>query len=420
MSTVPTAKVDSPAYLAQLVEEQEKIFVDRQPRSKELGEQAIKSLAGGATSSWMIARPQTVWLSHGSGSKIYDVDGNEYVDLHGGYGVGLIGHDHPAFVRAVSEQVTRGTHFAQPTEAAIVVAEELSRRFDQPLWRFTNSGTEATLDAFHLMRAATERDIVIKIEGCYHGHHDSAMVSVLNEGDEIGPRERPLSPPAGAGLPAAITELTRIAHFNDLESVERILQEYPGQVAGMILEPIMMNAGIIAPEDTPDIVCLAKAMGGGVPCGAIGGTHEVMDLIAEGEYEQVGTFNGNPLTMATTKTVLTEILDDEAYRRIDNLREHMVTGVEEAIAENDLEAYPIAFGAKGCVTFSPERTRDFRDFLAANDDHSHLHWLFQHNGGVFMPPWGKAEQWTLSVQHTTEDAQRFVDNFRTFARAVAG
>ena len=196
----------------------------------------------------MIARPQTVWLSHGSGSKVYDVDGNEYVDLHGGYGVGLIGHDHPALVRAVSEQVTRGTHFAQPTEAAIVVAEELSRRFDQPLWRFTNSGTEATLDAFHLMRAATERDLVIKIEGCYHGHHDSAMVSVLNEGDEIGPRERPLSPPAGSGLPAAITELTRIAHFNDLESVERIFQEFPGQIAGAILEPIMMNAGIIAPD----------------------------------------------------------------------------------------------------------------------------------------------------------------------------
>ena len=457
MSTVPTAKADSPAHLAQLVDEQEKIFVDRQPRSKDLGEQAIHSLAGGATSSWMIARPQIVWLSHGSGSKVYDVDGNEYVDLHGGYGVGLIGHGHPVLVRAVSEQVTRGTHFAQPTEAAIVVAEELSRRFDQPLWRFTNSGTEATLDAFHLMRAATERDIVIKIEGCYHGHHDSAMVSVLNEGDEIGPRERPLSPPAGAGLPAAITELTRIAHFNDLESVERILQEYPGQVAGAILEPIMMNAGIIAPDEgylaglkellhsngalltfdevktglttgpggvtrrfgvTPDIICLAKAMGGGVPCGAIGGTQEVMGLIAEGEYEQVGTFNGNPLTMASAKAVLTEILDDDAYRHLDNLRELMVTGVEEIVAEYALEAYPLAFGAKGCVTFSPKQTRDYRDFLATHDDYSHLHWLFQHNGGVFMPPWGKSEQWTLSVQHTIEDAQRFVDNFRTFARAV--
>ena len=337
MSTVPVAPVKLDTRLAQLVKEQEKIFIDRQPRSAEIEPRALRSLAGGATSSWMIAKPQTVWISHGEGSKIYDVDGNEYVDLHGGYGVGIIGHGHPAFVRAVNRRAPRGTHFAQPTEDAIVVAEELSRRFDQPLWRFTNSGTEATLDAFHLMRAATERDLVIKMEGSYHGHHDSAMVSVAGEEDEIGPRARPLSPPAGTGLPVAMTDLTRIAHFNDLESVERILAENPGQVAGAIIEPIMMAAGIIPPEEgylaglkellhshgallsfdevktglstgpggatrlfgvTPDLVCLAKAMGGGVPCGAIGGSLEVMDLIVEGDYEQVGTFNGNPLTMA--------------------------------------------------------------------------------------------------------------------------
>jgi len=459
MSTVPPPRIDRQDHIVRLVEEQEKIFVDRQPRSGEIETRALRSLAGGATSSWMIARPQTVWITHGSGSKIYDLDGNEYVDLHGGYGVGLIGHNHPSFVRAITDRATRGTHFAQPTEDAIAVAEQLASRFDQPLWRFTNSGTEATLDAFHLMRAATGRDIVIKIEGCYHGHHDSAMVSVGNERDEIGPVERPSSPPAGSGLPQAVTDLTRIAHFNDLESVERILLENPGQVAGAILEPIMMNAGIIEPDDgylpglkdllhrhgallafdevktglttgpggatrllgvTPDLICLAKAMAGGVPCGAIGGTDRVMGLIVEGKYDQVGTFNGNPLTMATAKAVLTEILDAEAYLHLDALRERMVTGAEEVIAEYELAAYVAAFGAKGCVTFSPTRIRNYRDYLEIDADHSHLHWLFQHNGGVFMPPWGKSEQWTLSVQHTQEDAQRFVDNFRASAQALAG
>jgi len=459
MSTVPAAPVSQRAHIDQLVTEQEKIFVDRQPRSGEIATRARRSLAGGATSSWMIARPQTVWLTHGDGSKIYDLDGNEYVDLHGGYGVGLIGHNHPAFVRAVSERAARGTHFAQPTEDAIVVAEELSSRFDQPLWRFTNSGTEATLDAFHLMRAATGRDIVIKIEGCYHGHHDSAMVSVTSEADEIGPRSAPLSPAAGSGLPEAVTELTRIAHFNDLASVERILLENLGQVAGAILEPIMMNAGIIPPEDgflaglkellhshgalltfdevktgltsgpggatrllgvTPDLICLAKAMGGGVPCGAIGGTDAVMGLIVEGEYDQVGTFNGNPLTMAAAKAVLTEILDDDAYDHLGSLREYMTSGVEEVIAEHKLDAHVTAIGAKGCVTFASTPPRNYRDYLEIDDDYSHLHWLFQHNGGVFLPPWGKSEQWTLSVQHTTDDAQRFVDNFRAFAQALAG
>ena len=170
---------------------------------------------------------------------------------------------------------------------------------------------------------------------------------------------------------------------------------------------------------TPDLVCLAKAMGGGVPCGAIGGTLEVMELIVEGDYEQVGTFNGNPLTMAAAKAVVTEILDDDAYRHFDSLRERMVAGLEEVITEFGLPAYVMAFGARGNVTFSPTPVRNYRDYVEIEDAYSHLHWLFQHNGGVFLPPWGKSEQWTLSVQHTTEDVQRFLDNFRTFAQAMS-
>ena len=457
MSETTEASVGSKAPLAELIEAQERIFVERQPRSAELSARALRSLAGGATSSWQMARPQTVWISHGSGSKVYDVDGNEYIDLHGGYGVGLVGHGHPVLVRALSERALLGTHFAQPNEDAIVVAEELTRRFDQPLWRFTNSGTESTLDAFHLMRCATGRDIVLKVEGCYHGHHDSAMVSVASEADEIGPVERPHSPQAGSGLPAAITDLTWIVHYNDLELVESLLVENPGRIAGMILEPIMMNAGVIGPQDgylaglkdllhrhgalltfdevktgltvgpggatrrlgvTPDLVTLAKAIGGGVPCGAVGGSEAIMGLIVEHEYEQIGTFNGNALTMAACRAVLTEILDDDAHAHVESLREHMQRGVEAIIEEYGMDAHVMAFGAKGCVTFSSTRLDNYRGFLEIDGDLSHLHCLVQHNGGVFLPPWGKAEQWTLSIQHQPEDAQRFVDNFRTLAQAL--
>ena len=168
------------------------MFLRRQPRSTELIAQAGEHLAGGATSNWQIAEPQAVWMSHGKGSKVYDVDGNEYVDMHGGYGASIAGHAHPAIVEAVSDRVRRGTHFAQPTEDAIWIAGELSRRFDLPLWRFANSGTEATMDAVHLARALTGRDLIIKVEGCYHGHHDSVQVSVLPEADEIGPRDHPI------------------------------------------------------------------------------------------------------------------------------------------------------------------------------------------------------------------------------------
>ena len=176
--------------LKEIIAAQEEVFVRRQPRSARLAEQAKQYLAGGVTSSWQITAPQPVWLSHGRGSKVYDVDGNEYVDLHGGYGAALAGHAHPAIAEAVASQVTRGTHFAQPTPDAVAVATELTRRFGLPRWRFANSGTEATMDAVHLMRSITGRDLIIKIEGCYHGHHDSVQVSVAPGEDEAGPRRQ--------------------------------------------------------------------------------------------------------------------------------------------------------------------------------------------------------------------------------------
>ncbi|HEY6478517.1 MAG TPA: aspartate aminotransferase family protein [Streptosporangiaceae bacterium] len=448
-----------PITLSEIIAEQERIFEERQPESRRLADLAAGSLAGGVTSSWQITRPQPVWLSHGQGSKIYDVDGNEYIDLHGGYGAGLAGHGHPAVVTAVREQVALGTHFAQPTRAAIAVAQELSRRFGLPQWRFANSGTEATMDAVHLMRAITGRDLIIKVEGCYHGHHDSVQVSVCPEDDAgIGPAARPQGVPSSAGIPQAITDLTLIAGFNDLAVVEALLTEHPGQVAGMIIEPIMMNAGIIQPEPgylaglrdllhahgalltfdevktgltagpggatgvtgvTADIVCLAKAIGGGVAVAAIGGSEAVMAHVTNGDYEMVGTFNGNPLAMAAARAMLTEVVTPEAYERIERLRRLAVDGLEREIARNGLRARVVAVGAKGCVEFSAEPVRDFRGFLGIEDSYSHAHWLFQHNGGVFLPPWGKTEQWLISVQHDEADIQRFVSNFAAFAAAVA-
>jgi glutamate-1-semialdehyde 2,1-aminomutase len=444
--------------LGDIISEQERIFIERQPESARLAVEAREVLAGGVTSSWQISRPQPVWLNHGSGSKLYDVDGNEYVDMHGGYGVSLAGHGHPAIVAAVQRQVTRGTHFAQPTRDALAVARELSARFGLPQWRFINSGTEATMEAVHLMRAITERDVILKVEGCYHGHHDSVQVSVYPEPDEMGPADRPASVPASTGIPRALTDLTVIVGFNDLPMVDRVLRELEGRVAGMILEPIMMNAGIILPEPgylaglkdllhaygalltfdevktgltagpggvtglmgvTPDIICLAKAIGGGVSVAAIGGTYEVMKYVANGHYEMVGTFSGNPLAMAATRAMLQEVVTPEAYQRIDRLRALAVDGVSQAIERYGLAAHIVAVGAKGCIVFSAEPVRDFRAFVAINDQYSHAHWLFQHNGGVFLPPWGKAEQWLISVQHDEADITRFNRNVMTFASSIA-
>ena len=442
-----------------LIADEEKVFLRRQPRSTELIALAREHLAGGATSNWQIAQPQAVWMSHGLGSKVYDVDGTEYVDMHGGYGASIAGHAHPAIVEAVSTRVRRGTHFAQPTEDAIWIAGELARRFDLPLWRFANSGTEATMDAVHLARAATGRDLIIKVEGCYHGHHDSVEVSVLPEADEVGPRDHPIGVPGNSGIPAAIRDLVVVVPFNDPEAVARALAEHRGQVAGMIVEPVMMNAGIIPPDDgylaairdllhaegallifdevktgfttgpggvtamtgvVPDMICLAKALGGGISVAAIGGTTDVMSLIADGRYEQVGTFNGNPLAMAATRATLSEVLTPAAYERMTRLAARLRGSLDATIAQYGYGWHVVSVGGKGCVTFKREPVREFRDFLTIDDRLGHLHWLMQHNGGVFLPPWGKVEQWLLSVQHDEDDVDRFARNFARLAEAVAG
>ncbi|MGH3486180.1 MAG: aspartate aminotransferase family protein [Nocardioidaceae bacterium] len=450
----------SGAALDALIAEESEVFLARQPRSRELIERARHHLAGGATSNWQIAEPQAVWLSHGEGSKVYDVDGTEYSDFHGGYGADLVGHAHPAIVAAVRERVARGTHFAQPTEDAIVVAEQLTERFDQPLWRFANSGTEATMDAVHLMRAATGRDRIIKIEGGYHGHHDSVQVSVLPEpDDEIGPASAPIGVASNSGIPEAIMDLVSVVPFNDVEAVERVLVAHPNEVAGMIIEPIMMNAGIILPEPgylaglrdmlhrhgalltfdevktgfttgpggvtqlsgvTPDLVCLAKSLGGGLPTAAVGGSEAVMSMIADGRYEQVGTFNGNPLVMAAARATLTEALTPDAYRHLDRLRDRLQVGLDDVIDRSGMPWRVIMAGAKGCVSFLPEPIRNFRDFALLDGRYGEAHWLVQHNGGVFLPPWGKVEQWLVSVQHDDADVDRFLANFaRLTDRLVA-
>jgi glutamate-1-semialdehyde 2,1-aminomutase len=299
---------------------------------------------------------------------------------------------------------------------------------------------------------------VIKVEGCYHGHHDSVQVSVQPGAGEVGPAERPHPVAGSTGIPRAIRDLTLVTAFNSLDGAARLLEEHPGQVAGMIIEPVMMNAGIVPPLPgyleglrdvlhehgavltfdevktgltagpggaarrygvTPDLVCLAKAFGGGLVAGAIGGTEDLMGRVARGEYEMVGTFNGNPLSMAAARAMLLDVATPAAHEHVEQLNVKVQRELEDEIRARSLPAHVVAVGAKGCVTFSRRRVRDYRDFLLVDDRYNHAHWLFQHNGGVFLPPWGKTEQWMISVQHSTPDMDQFVENFRRFAAAVA-
>jgi glutamate-1-semialdehyde 2,1-aminomutase len=451
-----TSVQDMTERAATLIEKEEARFRAARRRSDQMWNEAKEFISKGVPSSFQDAPPQPIFIQRGQGSRVWDVDGNEYVDFHNGFGVMVVGHAHPLIVEAISERARLGTHFAQPGEDVVVVARELARRFHQPQWRFTNSGTESTLDAVRLARGFTGRDRIVKIEATYHGHHDALMVSVEPKPDLMGPADNPASVPYYEGIPKATSDLTLVVAFNDPDQLERLFARHRGEIAAVIVEPVMMNLGIVMPDEgylakvkqiahshgallifdevktgctiasggaterlgvTPDIIALAKAIGGGVPCGAVGGRADVMAMIDEDRVAQFGTFNGNPLTMAASRTTLTKILTPAAYAHFDALGEVLAGGLREVIAEHDLPFHVMALGARGGVTYRKERVRNYRDYLTIDKTWAYVSWLYQCNRGVLMAPFAE-ENWTLSVQHSEKDVQRYVDNFAELARAL--
>src|SRR6266545_2553157 len=374
---------------------------ERTPKSREWRERSLKSLPLGVASSFQDAPPYPIFFERARGSRVWDVDGNEYSDYHNGFGVMAVGHAHPKIVEALAERAAIGTHFAQPVAETTLLAEELCRRFRIDQMRFTNSGTEATMDAIRLARGVTGRDKIVKIEGSYHGHHESVLVSIRPARDNMGPREHPASVAFGKGTPADVTDLTLVVPYNDAEALDGLLAAYAGEVAALIMEPVMMNVGIIDPlpgylaavrevctrhgvlliwdevktgatiahggaEEVfgvaPDLKCFAKAVGGGLPFGAFGGRGELMEEVAKDGVPQLGTFNGNPLSARVGLVAMTEVLTHEAYKELNRLNDAQLAGCQRGIDE----------------------------------------------------------QWTLSVQHTDVDVASYVHAFETFAREVTG
>ena len=428
-------------------------------KSKEMYARASKHLSGGVASSYQFRDPWPIYIEGGNGPRVWDVDGNEMWDFHNGFGSMIQGHANPIIGKAIEERYPKGTHFAAPTEDAIVVADELARRFDLPKWRYTNSGSESTMDAIRIARAYTKRDTVMKIFGSYHGHHDTVMVSIGwgEAGSHADPNNLP-SVPYGAGLPQATVDMTVAVPFNDADAMEaRIvaLDKEGRKPACVIMEAAMMNLGVVLPEPgyleavreitkkhgivlifdevktglqvaaggatelfgvLPDMVTLAKGLGAGLPTGAIGGSEEVMSVVADGSVYQVGTYNGNPLCVAAMRANLLDVLTPEAYKHLHHLNDLIIDGCTSVIEKYDLPGYAVGIGSKGCVTFSEEKIVDFASFNKnQRGDLADLAWLYNMNRGVFMTP-GREEEWTLSVTHTDESINAYVACFDEMAR----
>ncbi|MGH2675187.1 MAG: aspartate aminotransferase family protein [Actinomycetota bacterium] len=443
------------ARATEIAEREAKTLLDRTRASGRMYQRASKVMPFGVASSFQANDPYPIYVREGKGSNVWDVDGNEYVDFHGGFGTMAVGHAHPKVVEAIERAARTGTHFAATTETTVALAEELCRRFRLDQVRFTNSGTEATMEAIRLARGATGRDVVLKMEGSYHGHHDAVMFSVVPNSDAMGGREAPASAPLSKGIPSDAVRQTMVVPFNDADALSRLLDERGRDIACLIMEPIMMNVGIVLPRPGyldrvkelcakhgvvliydevksgatvspggaaerfgvhPDLSCFAKAVGGGAALGAFGGRADLMAEITTG-VAHMGTFNGNPLSAAAGLAALTEVLTPDAYEYLGKLGTILAEGCQRAIDDAGIPAHTVDLGCKGAVSYRREPLTNYRDFLECNVALYEASWPWMVNRGVFMTP-GDEEQWTISVQHFEADVNQYIAAFTEFCQAL--
>jgi glutamate-1-semialdehyde 2,1-aminomutase len=442
---------------AQLVERARQItarelqsYARRTAGSQRANERARTVLPMGVPSSFQAYDPHPIVVRRAQQAWMEDVDGNRYIDFDMGFGALFSGHCHPLVREAVERQLDDGTLFVTPCEMNAEVAELLGERYGLPMWRFTNSGTEATMDAIRVARGVTGREKIVKVEGGYHGHHDEVMISMKPALSVAGPADAPTPVPATAGITAAVLADTLVIPYNDAAALERVLAA--GDVAAFIVEPVMENIGICLPQPgyleavreitrrygtmlifdevktgitagwsgatgalgvQPDLVSLAKSIGGGLPLGAFGGTRECMDQISSGKVLHLGTYNGNPLCMAAAKAVLADICTPAATAEVIGRNARLTAACADIIDRADLPAHTVQFGAKGCVTWSVEPIRNYRDYKATDFDLAFAQWMHGINRGVLLPP-GLDEQWLISVLHTESDAMHYADVFAEF------
>src|SRR5438270_4644624 len=324
--------------------------------------------------------------------------------------------------------------------------------------RVGHSATDDTMHAIRLSRSATARDKIVKFEGAYHGLHDSALVSVKPHAPDYGDIHAPTSVTGGLGVPKSAIANVVIATFNDLATVERRFKENPGEIAAIILEPILMNVGLCMPKPgflkglreicdkngallifdevktgcklgwggaseyfgvRPDMICLAKSIGGGLPLAAFGTSKSVMDLISQHKVFHGGTYNTNPVSMAAGLATFREVLTRANYTHVERLSKKLTDGYREIVSKSGLQAYVISAGANGALMLYPDEIRNYRDWITVDTDLWRHYWFAMVNRGVMAQPYWWDEQWTISVQHTDADIEKHIAAFADVAPALA-
>lgn len=413
---------------------------------------ASKSLPLGVTSSFQHWDPYPISVASAKGAYVTDVDGRKLLDLSMGFGAMMVGHLNPKVVRAVKKALRNvGTLFVTPSPTATIAAEAFCKRFGLDMIRFTNSGTESLMYAIRTARAVTGRKAIIKLEGGYHGGYDPLQVSVkpslANIGDANAPiPEVPFEVEAGEVF---------VVPYNNLPYLEKIMSDNAHKVACFVLEPVMENISIVLPDEgylqgvrelcdrydialifdevktgltagiagaakkvgvKPDLITLAKSIGGGLPVAAFGGKQRFMDAVVDGRMAHYGTYNGNPLVMAAVMAV-EDLINSKAMAKAEKINITTLEKLEKIIEEYQLPAHTVGFGLKGAVTWSSQPVRNYRDFKAVDFELAELSWIWGINRGIITPP-GLDEQWLVSLMHTQKEMDMLVEHFRELAVAL--
>lgn len=421
-------------------------------RSEAVYEEAKKILPSGASSNVRIHKhePFPVIFKRGRGSRVWDVDGNEYIDYLLAYGPLILGHSHPAVINAIREQIQKGTMFGTTTELEVEVAKKVASMVPgAEMVSFSNTGTEATMEAVRIARAFTGRDKILKFEGHYHGHHDYVLFSVESPSSVAGLELAPTKLPFYPGIPEDLSHTVIVAPWNNLSALERTLKKYANDIAAVIMEPVMGSSGVIPPADgylkgvreltqkhdvllifdeiltgfriakggaqeyygvTADLACFAKALGNGVPIAAITGRRDVMGMIGPGKIGYGGTYNANPLSLAVCNATI-EVLSEnegEAFSRMNSMTKKLMDGLQQACEKTGHDSVVQGVGPMFQLYFTRlkkistyrqslqcdyEKFKDFREMMLEK--------------GVYFHPDG-TERFMLSAAHTNEDIEKTI------------
>ena len=419
-------------------------------RSFALYEEAKRHIPSGASSNVRVHAhdPFPILFRKGLGSRVWDVDDNEYVDLLSSYGAVVLGHSHPAIVNAINEQIQSGTMLGTTTELEVEVAKKIQSAVPAAeLVSFTNTGTEATMEAIRIARAFTGRDTILKFEGHYHGHHDYVLFSVESPSVVAGLEQSPSKLPYYPGIPDEISRTVVVAPWNDLVALERILKRNANDLAAIITEPVMGSAGIIPPKDDylksvreladkydvllifdevltgfriapggaqefygvkADLACYAKALGGGTPIAAVAGRQDVMGMIGPGKIGYGGTYNGNSLCLAAANATLDELLKDDgaSFRHMHLTGAEIVEGLRDLMTRYDQDGIVQGIGPMFQLYFTEaKKILSYRHTLQTNfDKFRDFRDLMLHRG-VYLHPDG-TERMMITTAHKNDDVDR--------------